>query len=451
MKFIDLFAGLGGFHIALRKAGIRCVFASEIDSELRALYSENFKMQCSGDIAKIKEEDIPRHDVLCAGFPCQPFSKAGKQKGLKDAGRGDMIFEIVRILRHCQPRYFILENVPNLKCHDNGRTWKEIVSLLSGCGYSVRDFILSPHHFGIPNNRKRLFIVGCRSDVKKSLNLEFKGKNETSATNIIGYLAKSRSKGKPKRLSERQLECLSVWQKLFISRLPEGRPLPTFPVWAMEFGASYPLDRSPYYLSSKDLGKCRGAFGVSLKGLPKKAQLSKLPVYASYKEKKMPLWKVNYIQKNRDFWKENEKRLDGFIPEIKGFANSWQKLEWNAGEGRRDIFKYLLQFRSSGIRVKKTDSVPSLVLTSTQIPVVAWQKRYLSLAEAQKLQGFESIRMPDQGSRSFKALGNAVNTLVVEKIVESLGIAPKQGSRTLRRAKPGVSASGRKRGIFLSP
>ena len=424
MKFIDLFAGLGGFHIALKKAGIRCVFASEIDSELRDLYSENFKMPCRGDITKIKEKDIPKHDILCAGFPCQPFSKAGKQKGLKDAGRGDMIFEIERILAHFQPKYFILENVPNLRSHDKGRTWKKIESLLSDCGYDLEDFILSPHHFGIPNNRKRLFIVGCRSDMKKKPDLSFKKKNK--GVDIKEYLAKIKNKGKFEKLSKRQLECLNIWQERFINQLPTGRPLPKFPVWAMEFGANYPLDKSPYQLSSKELGKYRGAFGASLKGLPKKKQLLKLPVYASYKEK-MPSWKVNYIQKNRDFWKENKRYLDGFIPDIKRFVNSWQKLEWNAGDrGKRDIFKYLLQFRSSGIRIKKNNSVPSLVLTSTQTPVIAWQKRYLSLTEAQRLQGFESIRMPDQGTKAFKALGNAVNTSVVEKIIESLDIKPKQ-------------------------
>ena len=122
MKFIDLFAGLGGFHVALNTLGHECVFACEKDPRLRNLYTTNFNLECSGDIRTTNESDIPTHDILCAGFPCQPFSKAGKQKGFDDVGRGDLFHDIIRILNHHKPQFFILENVPNIKKHDRDRS-----------------------------------------------------------------------------------------------------------------------------------------------------------------------------------------------------------------------------------------------------------------------------------------------------------------------------------------
>lgn len=114
MRFIDLFAGLGGFHLALRRLGHVCVFTSEIDESLRSIYKKNFKMNASGDIRRVTVDEIPAHEILCAGFPCQPFSKAGSQGGLKDPKWGALFYEIQRIIRHHKPRYLILENVPKL-------------------------------------------------------------------------------------------------------------------------------------------------------------------------------------------------------------------------------------------------------------------------------------------------------------------------------------------------
>src|SRR3989338_6420059 len=123
MRFVDLFAGLGGLHVALRNLGHTCVFACEIDEGLRSLYAKNFGLMPEGDVRKIPVEDIPSHDILCAGFPCQPFSKAGDQQGLKCPKWGDLFKYVLKILRHHQPEYLILENVPNLSRHDNGSTW----------------------------------------------------------------------------------------------------------------------------------------------------------------------------------------------------------------------------------------------------------------------------------------------------------------------------------------
>ncbi|MBU1131827.1 DNA (cytosine-5-)-methyltransferase, partial [Patescibacteria group bacterium] len=177
MKFIDLFAGIGGFHLGLHCAGGECVFVSEWDGKARITYEENFKTFSpdifksgmfsnevnlfEGDITKVNEKDIPGFDILCAGFPCQPFSIAGYRKGFSDDGRGNLFFEIVRILKYKKPAVFLLENVKNLKTHDNGRTIEIIYSELQSLGYHVADRVLNTMEYGnIPQNRERIYIVG---------------------------------------------------------------------------------------------------------------------------------------------------------------------------------------------------------------------------------------------------------------------------------------------------
>jgi len=160
LNFIDLFAGLGRFHIGLSSLGHTCVFASEINPALAELYRYNFSINSvAGDIKKINEIDIPRHDILCAGFPCQPFSKVGDQLGLLDEIRGNLFNDILRIINHHRPKYILLENVTNLYKHDSGKTWRIISNSLKELGYEVDYKILSPHNYGIPQIRQRMFIV----------------------------------------------------------------------------------------------------------------------------------------------------------------------------------------------------------------------------------------------------------------------------------------------------
>ncbi len=162
LRFIDLFAGLGGFHLALSDLGHKCVFACESDADLAALYEKNFGLKPHGDIRTLDISKVPRHDVLCAGFPCQPFSKAGEQRGLACPQWGDLIDYVIRIIRTHKPRYFIIENVPNLMRHRSGKTWRTIEHRLRLAGYSVKDQLLSPHQVGVPQVRERAFIVGSR-------------------------------------------------------------------------------------------------------------------------------------------------------------------------------------------------------------------------------------------------------------------------------------------------
>lgn len=166
-KFIDLFAGIGGFRIPLEKLGGDCVFSSEKDKYARKTYSSNFNEIPSGDITKIKNEDIPEHDVLCAGFPCQSFSISGKQKGFEDT-RGTLFYEIARIAKFHKPKVLLLENVKNLVRHNNGETFNIMRNTIKEMGYDFHYKVLNASKYGVPQSRKRVFIVGLRSDINHS-------------------------------------------------------------------------------------------------------------------------------------------------------------------------------------------------------------------------------------------------------------------------------------------
>lgn len=166
ITFIDLFAGIGGFRIALEKAGATCVFSSEINKYALQVYKDNFNEEASGDITKIAEKDIPAHDVLCAGFPCQAFSMLGMKKGFCDT-RGTLFFDVVRIAKHHKPKVIFLENVPGLVSHDKGNTFEVIKNNLIDLGYKIYWKILEATMFGVPQKRKRIFIVAVRNDIKK--------------------------------------------------------------------------------------------------------------------------------------------------------------------------------------------------------------------------------------------------------------------------------------------
>lgn len=170
IRFIDLFAGIGGFRYAIQNAAIKnnltakCVFTSEIDKVCQQVYRENFGDIPHGDITQILPESIPDHDVLLAGFPCQPFSIIGQMKGFEDT-RGTLFFNIARILEIKKPAVFVLENVKLLVGHNNGKTIKRIMETLKGLGYHADYRVLNALHFGLPQKRERIFIVGFRNPV----------------------------------------------------------------------------------------------------------------------------------------------------------------------------------------------------------------------------------------------------------------------------------------------
>lgn len=166
-KFIDLFCGIGGFHLALSSFGARCVFASDIDAEARSVYENNFRLEPMGDITSIEAENIPEHEILCGGFPCQAFSVSGSQEGFNHA-TGKLFYEIIRIARHKQPKLILLENVANLERHNKGATLAEICDQLRDIGYTPSYKILNAADFNIPQCRRRIYIVAFRNDVFNS-------------------------------------------------------------------------------------------------------------------------------------------------------------------------------------------------------------------------------------------------------------------------------------------
>lgn len=422
MKFIDLFAGLGGFHLALHRLGHECVYASEINEQLRTLYFKNFNLMPEGDIRKINISKIPSHDILCAGFPCAPFSKAGQQEGLQDAVLGDLYKEILKILEYHQPRYLILENVPNLLKHNEGNTWRYLKSLLEDNGYHIDKGILSPHHFGVPQIRNRVYIIGSISSLDY-----FKFPDPTHLKKTISiddYLDTNPQNAR--KIPEKMNKCLDIWQE-FLDNVPRVEKIP-HPLWSMEFGATYPYKKNtPSKLFLRTLQNFKGSFGQELYEADNRDTLFKLlPSHARRKQDKFPDWKIKFITKNRTFYHRHKEWLDDWVQKIREFPSSYQKLEWNCqGEKNRNIRDYILQFRPSGVRVKRRTTVPSLVaMTSTQVPIIPWENRYITPNECLRLQSMDGINglkyLPESDNKAYETLGNAINVEVVTRISRAL-------------------------------
>ena len=455
--FIDLFAGLGGFHLALQQLGCKCVFASELKEDLRKLYQLNFpeldEKYLKGDITMVDVNDIPSHDILCGGFPCQPFSQAGKRLGFQDEGRGDLFFKICEIIQHHKPRYIFLENVANLKGHDNGDTWRVIKRELEKLEYYVPEpEILSPHQFGIPQHRRRIYIVGLRKDLidsKKPKPFEFPNEKKEKNCDITTIIDSSDTDIQP--LALKTLQQLKVWQKFLTELKKRNRAIPRFPIWAMEFDADYDYeDIAPFKQTKKQLKGHKGKLGWEINGPSKEDCLRQLPIYAQTDTAdKFPEWKIRYIRQNREFWTENSDWLCTWIEHIKDWDNSHQKLEWNCrGNNDGDLKHKIIQFRASGIRVKLPTFSPALNLVGTQVPILPWIElpkecipvysdeeleqygltqddirfgRYLSTKEAAALQGMGKLKFGHLSrTRIYEALGNAVNVDIVTIIAKKL-------------------------------
>lgn len=433
--FIDLFAGLGGFHIALGDLGHECVFASELRGDLRKLYAINFPgTHIEGDITKVKIEDIPAHDVLCAGFPCQPFSQAGNQMGFEDEGRGNMFYVIRDILREKKPQYLFLENVANLRGHDKGHTWIIIEKELHKVGYDIKDAILSPHQFGIPQHRKRIYIVGVRRDLGNIGDFHFP-EPTNKPCDIHDIIDESDKEYIPLKQETRQY--LKIWSE-FVRLAAENKcKLPGFPIWAMEFGANYDYENvPPCHQKAKQLKGKRGKLGREITGKSHAQLMAQLPIYAQDIRKtgeKFQDWKIRYIKQNREFYAANKSWIDTWIENIQDLQNSHMKFEWNCGSNASmTLDDKIIQFRASGVRVKLPTFSPALNLVGTQIPIFPWVHvpnsdllgRYMTIKEAAKIQGMERLYLDDTNFmspiRCFEALGNAVNVEIVKKIAQLL-------------------------------
>jgi DNA (cytosine-5)-methyltransferase 1 len=421
LRFIDLFAGLGGFHLALRQLGHQCVFASEIDPTLRKLYYNNFGIRPEGDIREVDLTEIPEHDILCAGFPCQPFSKAGHQGGLDHPELGELYIDILKVIEYHHPEYLILENVPNFEMHAYRQTWGYIKSLLEK-NYHVLIKKLSPDQFDIPQIRERVYIVGSTGDMD-----DYKWPSTVSTNKpatVEDYL--DRNPPDARKLPENINRCLDVWQE-FLDNVPANEKIP-HPLWSMEFGATYPYEKTtPSRMSFAELRRYRGTHGQPLSRAECLEDIFKLlPSHARKIQDRFPDWKIDYIKKNRDFYKSHRSWLDDWIPRIHEFPSSLQKLEWNCqGESDRNIRSYIIQIRPSGVRVKRRTTIPSLVaMTATQVPIIAWENRYVTPIECMRLQNMDGPNglkyLPESCNKAYEALGNAVNVKVASLVAEAL-------------------------------
>jgi DNA (cytosine-5)-methyltransferase 1 len=403
-KFIDLFSGIGGFHQAMVKLGGECVLASDIDSDCRDVYEKNYGIKPFADIRLIDENLIPDHDVLCAGFPCQPFSKGGFQNGFTDTTRGTLFYEIVRIIKAKKPRFLILENVRNLASHDGGNTWKVIIESLHELGYRVssKPFIISPHKLspvkgGAPQIRERVVILAERLEYskrrkEKNLNLDWDFSPENYPTpnwspqdwDFKDWVSKHKAAEKDLttyNISNDDKKILLTWGS-FISKLKKDSPI-GFPIMN-------------YALSDNN------------------------------KNDGLPEWKIDFHNKNANLYTKNKIMIDKWRlkkkPEL--FNPSKQKLEWQAQDASRnkesDILELLIQFRPSGIRVKKPTYVGALV-AMVQTPVMGWLGRRITPSEAGTLQGFGTkFKRAEKDQIAYKQFGNAVNINVIKFSAEAL-------------------------------
>jgi DNA (cytosine-5)-methyltransferase 1 len=212
-KFIDLFAGIGGMRLAFESAGAKCVFSSEWDRYAQRTYEANFGEIPNGDITKIKATEIPKFDILLAGFPCQPFSSIGKREGFKHKTQGTLFYDVARIIDEHKPSAFLLENVSGLITHDDGRTFSTIISTLVELGYEVEYKILDASDYGVPQKRERIYIVGFNKRKVRLADFHFPPRRK-SKVGIGKFVEKGRT----------DLSISKHLQEVYIYKLDDGRP-----------------------------------------------------------------------------------------------------------------------------------------------------------------------------------------------------------------------------------
>ena len=378
IKFIDLFCGVGGFHQALDRLNAKCVFACDIDKKCRDTYENNYKIKPEGDITQVIIDDIPDFDILCGGFPCQSFSNSGKKKGFEDK-RGQLYEYILDIASIKKPSFMFLENVKHIKKIDNGKVFSHIVKRINEVGYFVSTIELSPHQLGIPQQRERIVFICIRNDIydaDKSVDFEIPDK-EINVNKILEKDANEKYK-----ISEDLENILDAWDEM-INKFEVGENLsPT--ILCNEFTKQYT-----------------------------KEEFSNLAN-----------WKQDYITKNKPIYNKYKNEWDKWLikhKDILGKKEIYAKLEWQTGKKKENdsIYNHFIQFRQSGIRVKKNKYFPTLVAI-VQTPIYAKEKRYITPRECARLQSFpDSFILHENDHTAYKQFGNAVNVDVVHFVINN--------------------------------
>lgn len=404
-KFIDLFAGIGGFHQAMKALGGECILASEINQACVRTYKKNFsKTKIVGDIREVAKQPelIGEFDVLCGGFPCQTFSKAGDRKGFQDEKRGKLFYSILHIIdAHPEIKFIVLENVRNLA--DKKEYWNEIKKQLKKRNFFITEdpIILSPSNFGIPQIRERVYILGIRKDLKDDNKLA-NNFIHISDMNLEKFInVNNCSMGDAWKILENEVpddyriskECelmIKAWDEF---RRKTKIKVIGFPIWIEYFG-----------LNIKDNSYFK-----------RKAKL-----------KEMPSWKQSYVMKNRQLYLDNKKFIDVWVQkyDMLNRIKLYQKFEWNCGEDCKSIKDTIIQVRQSGIRVKRPNYYPSLV-AMVNTPIIWDSKnkyfREITPREAANLQSFdENYKFTGTDKEIYRQLGNSVNVLILKKLTEKL-------------------------------
>ncbi len=402
-KFVDLFAGIGGFHQAMRYLGGECVMAAEINKACVETYNLNFTTiegEVRGDVNEIAPETIQPFDVLCAGFPCQPFSKAGAQKGFNDEKRGNLFYKIMDILDgHPEVKFIILENVRNLA--DKTENWGVITQELMKRNFYITEepIILSPSDFGIPQIRERVYILGIRKDIRNvdiltngfihidDLKLDKFRKHCKMGT---AWSILEDDVSDDYIISPEQERMIEAWDEF---RINTRITTIGYPIWLDSFG-----------VGEKDTEK----------------------VFSSQGYDDMPNWKKNFLRHNRELYLNNKAFIDKWIKryDMLSRIKLYKKFEWNCGEDIADIKDSLLQIRQSGIRAKRPTFYPSLV-AMVNTPII-WDKskghyRRITPREAANLQNFlKTYKFTGSDKTIYRQLGNSVNVRILKILGEGL-------------------------------
>jgi len=432
MRFVDLFCGIGGFHAALSRLGHQCVFACDVDNFAAEVYERNWGQPggfpVCNDIRKVIDR-IPPMDMICAGFPCQPFSKSGAQAGFLDHTRGTLFSEICKLADKHRPAFILLENVPNIVSHDDGNTFRVIQSSLEQIGYNFYHKILSPHNYGTCQIRKRIYIVCIRGDLVEDF--EFKFPEETQSNLDVRTILDENVDPKYS-MTDDEIYWVNMWED-FLKNVNLESKLPGHPIWAECFQRTEEIPGDLTKYTKEQLQEIAKQWGGYYWSKDVNHKMTKKEIIEAIN---LQPWKQNFVKNNRDLYAKNKEFIDKWLEEWKVLEfdeenkpyipKSRRKYEWQAGSESRTNWENLIQFRPSGIRIKRADYFPTLVAIS-QIPIVGWLKRKITPKECARIQDFDvdgkyggHFVLGESDKQSYKQLGNAVSVKMVYLIQKSI-------------------------------